>query len=435
VSLRSPYDRRIAALALPALGALAAEPTYLLIDTAIVGHLGTVQLAALAIAASILGVIIGLCNFLAYGTTAQVARRHGAGEERAAGEVAAQALWLALGLGIAIAIAVVALASPLASAINGGGGPEADAAARYLRISALGIPLALLALAGQGYLRGAGDLRSPLIVLVAANLANVALELLLVYGLDQGLDGSAVGTVIAQFGMGAAFAWLLLRAPARSRRPDSGRLRSLLGTGGHIFVRTGALLLCFTVAGAIAARFGEVALAANQIAFQLFIFLALVLDAIAIAGQVMVGRMLGAGAADEASAASRRMLGWSVVIGSGIAIALLGGTRLIPEAFTDDPAVVDAAAGFWPLFALLLPVGALVFALDGILIGAGDVRYLALAMVGAACAFIPAALAALAFDWGLVGLWAALNLLMVVRAAPLWRRYAGEAWRVVGATA
>src|SRR6185436_9006929 len=123
---------------------------------------------------------------------------------------------------------------------------------------------------------------------------------------------------------------------------------------------------------------------------------------------------------------SRRMLGWSVVIGSGIAIALLAGTRLIPEAFTDDPAVVDAAAGFWPLFALPMPVGALVFALDGILIGAGDVRYLALAMVGAACAFIPAALAALAFDWGLVGLWAALNLLMVVRAAPLWRRYAGE---------
>ncbi len=432
---RSPHDREILRLALPALGALAAEPTYLLVDTAIVGHLGTTELAALALAAAVLGIVVNLCNFLAYGTTSQVARLHGARHERAAGEVAAQALWLSLGLGALLAAAVAASAEPVAELLNGGGGPEAEAAARYLRIAAIGIPFALLALGGQGYLRGIGDLRSPLVVLIAANLANVALELWFVYGLDLGLDGSAVGTVIAQAGMGAAFIVLLLRAPTRSRRPDRARLRALMTTGGHLFVRTGALLLCFTLAAAVAARFGEVSLAANQIAFQLFIFLALVLDAVAIAGQVIVGRMLGAGDAAEARAASRRMLGWSLAVGCGFGLLLYAGRVLIPEAFTDDPAVVERAGELWPLFAAMLPVAALVFALDGILIGAGDTRFLALAMAAAAALFVPLVLAVGWLDWGVVGIWAALDALMIARLLPLWRRFAGERWAVVGAVA
>ena len=315
---RSPHDREILRLAAPALGALAAEPTYLLVDTAIVGHLGTTELAALALAAAVLGVVVSLCNFLAYGTTAAVARLHGAGQERDAGEVAAQALWLSTAIGVALALILVAAAQPLAEAMNGGGGAEADAAARYLRIASAGLPFALIALGGQGYLRGIGDLRSPLIILVAANLANIVLEVWFVYGLDLGLDGSAAGTVIAQLGMGAAFVVLLLRAPARSRRPDRARLRALTTTGGHLFVRTGALLLCFTLAAAVAARFGEVSLAANQIAFQLFIFLALVLDSIAIAGQILTGRLLGAGDVAQARAAARRMLLWSLVVGTSL---------------------------------------------------------------------------------------------------------------------
>jgi putative MATE family efflux protein len=432
---RSAHDREILRLALPALGALAAEPTYLLVDTAIVGHLGTTELAALALAAAILGIAVGLCNFLAYATTAKVARLHGAGREREAGALAAQALWLSLAIGVAIALVLIAASQPLAEVLNGGGGTEADAAARYLRIAAAGVPAALLALGGQGYLRGIGDLRSPLIILIAANLANVALELWLVYGLDLGLDGSAAGTVIAQLGMGAAFAALLLRAPTASRRPDWARLRPLLTTGGHLFVRTGALLLCFTLAAAVAARFGPVSLAANQIAFQLFIFLALVLDAVAIAGQVLIGRLLGAGDAAEARAAARRMMLWALVIGCGFGAVLLAGTRLIPEAFTDDPAVIDRAAALWPLFAAMQPTGALVFALDGILIGAGDSRFLALAMVGAAAVFVPLVLAALAFDWGVVGVWAALNALMLARLLPMWRRFEGGRWAVVGAPA
>ncbi|MDX6702535.1 MAG: hypothetical protein QOF26_2761, partial [Baekduia sp.] len=210
VGAGSPYDREILRLAIPALGALAAEPLYLLADTAIVGHIGTEQLAALALAASVLGAVVTLANFLTYGTTAQVARLHGAGEEERAGEVAAQALWLALAIGAAMVVVIVALAGPLMTLV-GGSGHVADLAARYLRISALGLPCALIALAAQGYLRGVGDLRSPLVVVLVTNAVNVVLELVFVYGFGWGLDGSAAGTVVAQLGMGAAFAVALLR--------------------------------------------------------------------------------------------------------------------------------------------------------------------------------------------------------------------------------
>ncbi|MEA2226509.1 MAG: hypothetical protein QOF04_139, partial [Solirubrobacteraceae bacterium] len=201
---RSPYDREILVLALPALGALAAEPLYLLADTAIVGHLGTPQLAALALAATVLSTLVSLCIFLTYGTTARVSRLHGAGAHAAAAEMAAQALWLAVGVGAGVVIVVVALADPLI-ALLGGEGDVAAMAARYLRISVLGAPMALIALAAQGWLRGVGDLRTPLVIVVAANALNVVLEVLFVYGFGWGLDGSAAGTVVAQLGMGAAF--------------------------------------------------------------------------------------------------------------------------------------------------------------------------------------------------------------------------------------
>jgi putative MATE family efflux protein len=429
---RSVHDREILRLALPALGALAAEPLYLLTDTAIVGHLGTRELAALALAATVLGALVSLCNFLAYGTTAQVARLHGAGEHERAGELAAQALWLALAVGVALALVCVALAGPIMDVV-GGSGQAADDAARYLRLSAAGIPCALLALAGQGFLRGVGDLRTPLVILVAANLVNVVLEVVLVYGFDFGLDGSALGTVVAQLGMGAAFAWLLLRAPARSRRPVRALLLRLTSMGGHLVVRTGALLGAFTLASAVLARTGDDALAAHQIAFQLFLFLALVLDAVAIAGQVIVGRRLGAGDAGEAWAAARRMVGWSVAVGvlCALALAALGG--VLPRAFTSDPAVLERAAELWPLFALLMPVGAIVFALDGILIGAGDTRFIARAMVLAFAGFAPVALASLLLDWGVVGVWAAIHVLMAIRLLTMARRFTGRRWAVVGA--
>jgi putative MATE family efflux protein len=429
---RSSHDREILGLALPALGALAAEPLYLLADTAIVGHLGTPQLAALALAATVLSSLVSLCIFLTYGTTARVARLHGAGDHEAAGALAAQALWLALAVGVAVTLAVVALADPVIGLL-GGDGAVAAMAARYLRIAALGAPMALIALAAQGWLRGVGDLRTPLVIVVAANAVNVVLELLFVYGLGWGLDGSAWGTVIAQAGMGLAFVAVLLRAPARTRRPDLAAVRSLSSIGAQLLVRTAALLGCFVLATAVCARIGAPSLAAHQIGFQLFTFLALVLDAIAIAGQVIVGRALGAGDAGGAYAAARRMLEWSVGAGlliGGILFALAG---VIPRAFTTDAAVIDRAHAMWPLFCALWPLAAVVFALDGILIGAGDTRYLAAAMVGAAAVFVPLVLAAPTLGWGIVGVWGALLALMAARLAPLAVRFAGRRWVLVGA--
>jgi putative MATE family efflux protein len=433
LSLRSPYDREIYRLALPALGALAAEPLYLLADTAMVGHLGTPELAALALAGTLLTGAFTLFNFLTYGTTAQVARLHGAGQEEAAGRIAAQALWLSAGIGVCLTAVLASLASPLVDLL-GGEGRTGELAVTYLRIGSLGLPFALIALAGQGWLRGVSDLRTPLVIVVAANAVNVVLNLLFIYAFDWGLEGSAWATVVSQAGMGAAFALRLLRAPADSRSPSLAAMRPLGRIGGQIFVRTAALYGSFLVASAVLARIGEDSLAAHLIAFQLFVFLALVLDAVAIAGQVIVGRALGAGDAEGARRAARRMIEWAVVAGGVFAVVLFALIDVLPHAFTDDPRVVDRAQEIWPLFALMQPANGAVFALDGILIGAGDTRFLMWGMIAAALgAFVPIALASLALDLGIVGVWVGLLALIAVRLLTCGLRFRSGRWAVIGA--
>ena len=389
------------------------------------------QLAALALAATIVSTITQLSDFLSYTTTAQVARLHGAGREREAGGLAAQAFWLALLTGVVIALALAAFSGPVASALNGSNGHVGHLTARYAALSSIGLPAMLVALAGEGYLRGVSDLRSPLRILVACNVANVVLELVLVYGLHLGLDGSALGTVAAQLAMGVLFARHMLAAPADSRRLSPARFRPLLRMGAHLTVRSAALLSAFLMASALAARIGTASLGAHQIAFELFLFLALVLDAIAIAGQIIVARLLGAGDGPGARAAAWRMIGWALVAGVVFGTVLLAGTDLIPRAFSSDPRVWHRAASAWWLFAAMQPPAAIVFALDGILIGAGDSRYLAWAMVLCLVAFIGPALAATS----LPGLWAALDLLMVVRLATLAARFARGRWMVEGVAA
>jgi putative MATE family efflux protein len=433
VRLRSEHDREILRLALPALGALAAEPLYLLADTAMVGHLGTEELAALAIAATLLSGAFTLFNFLTYGTTAQVARFHGAGEVLAAGRLAAQALWLSAGIGVCLTAFLAGLAVPLVD-LMGGEGRTGELAVMYLRIGSLGLPFALIALAGQGWLRGVSNLRTPLIIVVVANAANVALNVLFIYGFGWGLAGSAWATVVAQLGMGAAFVSALLSAPADSRRPSFARMRPLARIGGEIFVRTAALYGSFLVASAVLARIGDDSLGAHQVAFQLFVFLALILDAVAIAGQVIVGRSLGAGDAEGAYDAALRMIGWSVAVGAAFALIMLALIDLLPRAFTSDPAVIERAKEIWPLFALMQPANGAVFALDGILIGAGDTRFLMWAMLGSSLlVFVPIALLSLAFDWGIVGVWVGLVALIAARLATCAWRFAGRRWAVTGA--
>jgi len=417
----------------PALGALAAEPLYLLADTAMVGHLGTDELAALAIAATLLAGTFTLFNFLTYGTTAQVARYAGSGDEAGAGRLAAQALWLSTGIGVALTALLAGLAVPLVD-LMGGDGRVGDLAVDYLRIGALGLPFALIALAGQGYLRGVSDLRTPLVIVVVANAANVVLNVVFIYGLDWGLSGSAAATVVAQAGMGAAFARALLSAPADSRRPSLARMRPLARIGREIFVRTTALYGSFLVASAVLARVGSDSLGAHQIAFQLFVFLALVLDAIAIAGQVIVGRTLGAGDAEAAHAAARRMIELAVVAGAVFGVVMLALIDVLPYAFTDDEDVVDRAQEIWPLFALMQPANGAVFALDGILIGAGDTRFLMYGMLVAALGvFVPIALLSLALDLGIVGVWVGLIGLIAVRLGTCAWRFRSRRWALVGA--
>jgi putative MATE family efflux protein len=427
-----PLDREVFALALPALGALAAEPLYVLVDTAIVGHLGTVQLAALAIAATVLSTAFTVFNFLTYGTTAQVARLHGAGRDREAAALGSQALWLALGIGAVLLAATIALA-PAAVRLMGGEGEVADGAVAYLRIAALGSPFFMLATAGQGFLRGMGDLRTPLVILVVAHTVNAVLEVLFVYEFGWGLAGSAWGTVIAQAGMGLAF--LAVQRRAGFEPPLLARMRPLLRIGSEIAVRTSALLGSFLVASAVLARVGAASLGAHQIAFQLFVFLALVLDALAIAAQVMVGRALGGGDVVRARAAAGRVILWSVVVGAGFGVALLALADVIPRAFTSDPRVLEQAKEIWWLFAALMPLNGAVFALDGILIGAGDTRYLMWGMLASAAVYVPVALLALDRGWGIIGVWWGLAGLIGMRALTCGVRFAGSRWALTGAHA
>ena len=431
MTLRSAYDREILRLALPALGALAAEPLYVLVDTAVVGHLGRSQLAALGVAATVFSAL-AMFNFLQYGTTAQTARAAGAGEDETAARLGGQTLWLSLGFGVVLASLIAAFASPIVHLV-GAHGATAGYAATYLQIVAVGVPAAFLAIGGQGFLRGVSDLRTPLIFIVAGNVANVVLEVVFVYGFDWNIRGSAWGTAIAQTGMGVGIAWAIWRRVGWARLAFRWDLaRRLLSIGKYVFARTLALMSSFILAGAVVARLGDAPLAAHQVAFQLWIFFALVLDAIAIAGQIIVGRELGAGRAEAAYAASARMIWLSVAMGTAFTIALFALQGVLPHIFTGDEAVLAQCALLWPFLALMQPLNGAVFALDGILIGASDGKFLAASMAAAFAACASVLLVSLHEGWGVRGVWAGLVLLIVVRLATLGARFNRRRWLVTG---
>jgi len=428
-------DREILRLALPALGALAAEPLYLLADTAIVGRLGTAPLGGLAIAAIVLTAVFGIFNFLAYATTGAVARQVGAGDRRAAAERGIDGIWLAAGLGVALCGLGLAFA-PLVVDAMGASARVRPEALTYLRISLLGAPMVLVALAGAGYLRGLQDTRTTLVIAVAANAANVVIEIGLVFGLDMGIAGAAWSTVIAQTGAAAAFGrvvWRTARAAGARLAPRPAGIRHTAVVGSHLVVRTGSLLAALVATTAVAARIGDDALAGHQIAFQLWTFLALSLDALAIAAQALVGRALGAGSVAEAQAVARRVLRWG--LGGGVALGAavaLGRGGLLPL-FSDDPAVLARAGEALWFVAGLQPVAAATFVLDGVLIGAGDSRFLARAMAAAAVVYAPV-LAAVALTGGdLWVLWCGFGLWMAARLAGLGWRYRSARWAVAGA--
>lgn len=432
---RSVHDREIARLAIPAFGALAAEPLYLLVDTAIVGHLGTRELGGLAIAAIVLTAVFGLCNFLAYSTTGAVARQIGSGHTRRATAIGIDGMWLAAGLGLVLAVIGI-IAAPAIVDVMGATTSVRPFALSYLRISLIGAPAVLLALAGAGYQRGRLDTKITLVIALGANLANLAIELVAVYGLGLGIEGSAWSTVIAQYGAAAAYLTLIFVAARRARtrlRPDAAGIRSTARIGAQVMVRTAALLIALLTTTALAARVGTDAVAAHQVAFQIWAFLALSLDAIAIAAQAIIGRFLGAEAPAEARRSARRMIEWGLVVGVGLGVALaLSRTWLVPL-FTTDPQVRKLAAQLLLIVALMQPLNAVVFVLDGILLGAGDAAYLAVAMVAALGAFTIAAVAVVMFGGGLFAIWGALCVLMVARLVGMGIRFLRGGWQVTGA--
>ncbi|RLV01408.1 MATE family efflux transporter [Streptomyces griseocarneus] len=429
------HDREIVALAVPAFGALVAEPLFVMADSAIVGHLGTPQLAGLGVAAALLSTTVGVFVFLAYATTAAVSRRVGAGDLRAAIRQGMDGVWLALLIGLGV-IAVTLPAARAVVELFGASATAAPYATTYLRVSALGIPAMLVVLAATGVLRGLQDTRTPLYVAIGGFAANAALNVGLVYGAGLGIAGSAWGTVIAQYGMAAVYLAVVVRGARRhgaSLRPDAAGIRACARAGAPLLVRTLSLRAVLMIATAVAARLGDAQTAAHQIVLTLWSLLAFALDAIAIAGQAIIGRCLGAGDAAGARAACRRMVQWGIASGVVLGLLVVASRPLFVPMFTSDASVRDALLPTLLIVALAQPVAGVVYVLDGVLMGAGDGPYLAWAMIVVLTVFAPAALLVPALGGGLTTLWWAMTLMMAVRMCSLWLRTRSGRWLVTGA--
>jgi putative MATE family efflux protein len=421
----SDLDRRIAGLAIPAMGSLAVEPLYVLADTAIVGRLGTVPLGGLALASTVLTTLIWASNVLSFGTTSRVALLTGRGDHAGAKAVAAQGLWLCIAAGVPVALAV-ALLAPALVRVLGGTGDIADAAVTYLRISALGLPFVLVALLGHGWFRGLSDTRTPLLVVLVANVLNIGLELLFVYGFDWGVAGSAWGTVVAQV---LTAAWFLALGVARLAPPVWDEMRRLLVIGRDLFIRTAALLAVLAMSTSVAARVSPAALGGHQIALQMFTFLALVVDALAITGQALVGTRLGA--SDEAGAATvaRRLVRISMLVGLSLGVVVVATSPLVPRVFTADAAVQHRATAALALLGALQVPAALAFTLDGVLMGASDFRFLKWTTLAGAAAFLPFGAAVLVWPrLGIAVVWLGLLAWMSVRALVILARFRRGRW-------
>ena len=438
-----PHDREILRLAVPAFLALVAEPMFLLADAAIVGHLGTPELAGQGIAAVVLQTAVGLCIFLAYGTTAGVARRIGAGDARGALAQGVDGLWLAVVIGVLVTVLGLVLTGPLVRAFSAGSEVEGFATT-YLRIAWLGTTPLLVMLAATGVLRGLQDTRTPLVVAVLGNGVNIALNLLLVYGVGSfdglGLAGSAIGTVVAQLlSAGTLLAVVVrgARASGATLTPDLPGIRAAARAGVALVVRTVTLrasLLVTTYAVTVGASDRAVSLATHQVAITLWTFLAFALDAIAIAAQAITGRYLGAGDVAGTRAVTRRMVQWGVVGGVLCGVALAAGSPVLGRLFSGDPAVQSALVPVLLVAALGQPVAGVVFVLDGVLIGAGDGRYLAWAGLAVLVVYAPAAFAAAYLTGELVAVWVAFaGVFMGARLVVLVQRARGERWMVTGA--
>ena len=425
---------------MPALGALVAEPLFLLTDTALVGHLGSVPLAGLGVASVILQTALGLLIFLAYATTPTVARRLGAGDRRGAIRAGIDGLWFAVLVGVVLAVVGAVAAAPLVGLL-GVDGDVARAATTYLSVSLVGLPGMLLVVAATGLLRGLQDTRTPLVVATVGFAANAGLNALFLYGFGWGIAGSAAGTVVAQWGMAAVYVVIAVRAAravGTDLRPGLAGVGRTARSGAWLLLRNAGLRAALVATVAAAAASGVAGLAVIQIALTLFSTLAFALDALAIAGQAMVGHALGQGDRDRVRAVTRRLMLFGV--GGG---ALLGGllaalAPVLAPVFSTDPGVRELLPPVVVAMAVGVPLAGFVFVLDGVLLGAGDARYLGLASVVSVLAYlailIPLEARVGPGAPGAVALWLAFGLGYVgARAITLAWRARSDAWLVVGA--
>ena len=433
-------DREVVRLALPTLGALLAPPLFLLADAAIVGRLGPAPLAGLGLAGAVVTTVTGLSVFLAYGTTGSVARLVGAGDLTGALRHGVSAMWLALGIGAAAAVLGWAVTTPVVAAFAAPA-EASEQAETYLRVGWWGLPALLVTLASTGVLRGLQDTRTPLVVATTGAATNVALTVTFVLGLDMGIAGAALGTVITEIAMATVLCWVVARGARAHRvglRPRAGDVSSSWQTGWPLLARTAAMRVALLAATAVAARLGTTGLAAYNVAFLVWGLLALALDSLAIAAQALVGRYLGGGDPDRVRALTSRLVRWGVIGGAVLALGTAALAVPLSPLFTDDPDVARLLLVALLVVAVLQPLAGWVFVLDGILIGAGDGRYLAGAAVVATAAFVP--LAALAGQvatsqpdtLGIVALWLAIGGWMLARLATLAPRARSQRWLVTG---
>ncbi|SDS62229.1 MATE family efflux transporter [Microlunatus soli] len=428
-------DREILALAVPAFATLVSEPALLLADSAIIGHLGTTQLAGLGIAGNLLGILTGLSIFLAYGTTGTVARRLGAGDKQAALAGGIDGMALAVLLGAALCL-LLQLLLPTVIGWYGAGPAVATAAEHYLRVAACGLPSVLLLLASTGVLRGLQDTKTPLVVAISCNLINIGLNVLLVYGLHLGIAGSATGSLIAQTASAVFLSVVVIRAARRHGTKINFRPYGILHAaraGFWLMLRTATLQLSITVTTAVAAGIGAVALATHQVVNSLWTFLAFALDALAIAAQAVIGRYLGAGNVIMVRRLTGRMIGWGIGAGLVFGVIVAVARPLYDQLFSPDPAVQELLFRVLLVVACCTPIAGVVFVLDGVLIGAGDGRYLALAGLIAMLAYLPLAIGVHATGAGLVWLWLAFGCFMLARMITLVVRARGTRWMRTGA--
>jgi putative MATE family efflux protein len=428
---RTPL-RDVLRLALPALVVLAAEPLYVLVDTAVVGHLGVIPLAALAVGGIVLSQIANQLTFLSYGTTARSARLHGAGRREQAVAEGVQASWLAVIVGLALIAVGELVAGPVARFLAGPG-PVAGAAVSWLRIALLGTPFILLTMAGNGWMRGVQDTARPLRYVLAGNGISALLCPFLVYVAGWGIEGSAVANVAAQVISASLFVRALVVEKV-SLTPHPALMRAQLGMARDLVVRSLAFQVCYISATTIAAHTSAAAVGAHQVVLQLWVFVALVLDAVAIAAQSLVGAALGAH--DERGA---REIAWRVT-GYGLVFGLLTGSvfaalyPVLPRAFTADRSVLAEIPHAWWFFVVLQLIGGVVFALDGVLLGAGDAAFMRNStLLAAGAGFLPVEWAGFALDWGLAGIWAGVTVFLLIRLVAVLGRLRSGRWAVLGA--